>query len=130
MRTYLRSALVHDQALASLGVVPAGVVSGDADSNYERPLINLQWGETTPGIGPVNRRVLVVWAHDVPGSYVRLDLVVSRIIALFLGLRGGQTQTGWLNQIEWLTTSGDLRNDDRKTILRTCTFQVVGSGLG
>lgn len=128
MRTYIRMALVNDAVLAGLGVVDAGVVSGDADSNTERPLLNLQWGETTPGMGPVNRRFLVIWAHDVPGSYERIDKIVRRIRIIMASLIGGTSGGGHLVLVEWVTDSSDLRNDDRGTILRTSTYRVVASG--
>jgi hypothetical protein len=129
MRTYIRQALVNDAPLAALGVVAANIVSGDADSVRGRPMLNLQWGDTNAGMGPVYRRNLVIWVHDAQGSYDRIDAILRRIRTVLTGLVGGSTGVGSLVQIEWLTDSGDLRNDDRKTVLRTATYTVVGSGM-
>lgn len=127
MRTLIRLALVP--VLAPVGVVDAAIVSGDADSVHLRPFVNLQWAETTPGMDRVRRRTLVVWVHDEPADYTRVDLVVKTIRTTLEALAPAGDATGWLSGITWLTDSSDLRNDERGTILRTSTYLVVGSGL-
>lgn len=127
MRTRVRQALATDPTLASLGLTT--IVSGDADSIQERPFINLRWGDTTPGMGPVQRRNLVVWIHDDPGDYERIDQITRRIRDIFADLYGVLTAEGSIVAIEWVTDSGDLSNETRRTILRTSTYQIVGSGV-
>lgn len=127
MRTRIRQALTSDAMLADLGLNT--VVSGDADSVQARPFINLRWGDTTPGMGPVQRRNLVVWIHDEPGDYDRIDQITRRIRDVLTGMYGVITEQGSIVAIEWVTDSGDLSNETRRTILRTSTYQVVGSGV-
>lgn len=127
MRALMRLALVNDSTLS----VPEGaIVSGDADSVQERPFINLQWSENNPGLGPMTRRSLVVWVHDEPGDYARIDAILLRIRAIFTGLEAAQApEGGWLNSVRWETDSGDLRDETRGTILRTSTYLLIGSGM-
>lgn len=128
MRALLRLSLIP--VLAPLGVVPEAIVSGDADSVHQRPFVNLQWAETIPGMDRVRRRALVVWIHDEPADYARIDLIVKTIRTTLEALApAGDPATGYLSGITWITDSSDLRNDERGTIVRTSTYSVVGSGL-
>jgi len=127
MRTLLRQVLI-DNAL--IDVPEEAIVSGDADSVQQRPFVNLQWAENNPGLGPVTRRNLVVWFHDEPGDYSRIDTLVARTRAVFTSLSAVQAPEGsWLVEVRWETDSGDLRDDARGTIVRTSTYLVVGSGM-
>ncbi len=125
MRALIRTTLVEDAVLASLGLVDEAIVSGDADSIKERPFINLRFGDDNPGMGPVTRRGLVVWVHDEPDDYTRIDAIHKRIRALLENLIG-DTGVGYVAQVHWITDSSDLSDTDRGTILRTGTYQIVG----
>lgn len=125
MRSLVRDALIQDTTLN----VPT-IVSGDADSIQERPFINLQWGENNTGLAHVTRRFLVVWFHDEPSDYARIDRMVARVRAVLTAIAGREApEGGWVTAIEWVTDSGDLRDTDRNTILRTSTYVIVGSGM-
>ena len=125
MRTLIRQTLLADGVLG----VPT-IVSGDADSIQERPFINLQWGENNPGLAHVHRRSLVVWFHDEPGDYARIDVMLARVRAVLTSLAGVPApEGGVLLEARWETDSGDLRDDARGTILRQSTYTLVGTGM-
>jgi hypothetical protein len=128
MRSLIRLALITP--LAALDVAPDAIVSGDADSVHQRPFVNLQWSETTPGMSYVRKRSLVVWVHDEPADYTRVDAIVKKVRTTLESLAASMVDTGgWFHSATWLTDSSDLRNDERGTILRTSTYSVVGSGM-
>jgi hypothetical protein len=125
MRTLIRSALVADAVLGTHGLTVDTIVSGDADSIKARPFINLKFGDDNPGLGPISRRNLVVWVHDEPDDYTRVDAILTRVRQVLEGVCGF-TETGYVTQIHWRTSSSDLADTDRGTILRTATYEIVG----
>lgn len=126
MRTLIRQALVNNASLGAAGLTEESIVSGDADSIQQRPFINLKFGDDNPGLGPVSRRNLVVWVHDEPDDYTRIDLILGLVRSTLESLNGETTTGGHVMQIHWLTSSSDLSDTDRRTILRTATYQIVG----
>jgi hypothetical protein len=126
MRALIRMTLVDDAPLAGYGLVADAIVSGDADSIRERPFINLRFGDDNPGLGPVTRRNLVVWVHDEPDDYTRIDAIHKRIRAVLEALNGSTSDGGYVMQLHWRTSSSDLSDADRGTILRTATYEIVG----
>jgi hypothetical protein len=128
MRALIRQALIGDATLAGLGVVAPGVISGDVDTPAERPFLQLRWGQTTPGLSTVDRRVLIIWVHDKPGNYSRIDSIIRQIKVILAGLEADQHSSGWLLKTEWITDSEDLTDDGHGTITRTTTHNLVGSG--
>jgi hypothetical protein len=128
MRAFIRSLIVDDPTLQALNVTPAGVFMGDADTPQERPFVQLRWGGTTPGVGAVDRRSLVVWVHDNPGDYTRVDAVLTRIKALFKGVAAAPHSSGWISQLDWVNDSDDLTDDGHGTITRNTTHTLIGSG--
>lgn len=129
MRTLIRNAIVVDATLTGLGVVSAGVLAGEVDTPAQRPFLVLRWGDTIPGLDTVDRKVLVIWVHDNPGSYSRIDSVIRGLKVLFRSMEADQHATGWLIKAEWVTDSGDLTDDGHGTIVRTTSFNFVSSGL-
>lgn len=128
MRTIVRLALTADAPLATLGVVPEGVLSGDVDTPEQRPFIQLRWNNTSPGLDVVSRRDLVVWIHDMPGDYDRIDSVIRRIKTVMASLVGVAHSSGHLMVAEWTGDSADLTDDGHGTITRTTSFSLVGTG--
>ncbi len=130
MRALIRQRLVDDVTLQSYGIASGDhVVSGQEDSITLRPFINLQWAETTTGLSVVRRRGLVVWVHDEPNDYTKIDQIVSRVRTVLTGLEGLAHTSGWLVGVEWETDSSDLSDDARGTILRQSRYIMVGSGI-
>jgi hypothetical protein len=129
MRAIVRAAIIADATLTGLGVVPAGVMAGNVDTPTMRPFLNLRWGVTTPGLATVNKRILVVWAHDRPGDYtVRIDPIIVRLRTVLGSLVGVSNGLGHVVDVEWTGDSEDLVDDGHGTITRTASFNLVGSG--
>ena len=128
MRELVYDTLRLDSGLELLGVPPGAYYSGDVDTPPERPFINLRWGTTIPGQGAVNVCDLVVWVHDRPGDFMRVDTVLMRIRTLLLGLAPAGRDGRWITCVEWSGDSGDLTDPGHETITRNATFNIVGSG--
>jgi hypothetical protein len=129
VRTLIRSAIVADATLQSLGVVSAGVLMGEVDTPPERPFIQLRWGITLPGVSTVNTRTLIIWVHDRPGDYtLKVDPILARLRTVLAGVVGQTDGTGHLVDADWTGDSEDLIDEGHGTITRTASFAVVGSG--
>lgn len=131
MRTYIAHALYSDTQLASLGVTREGTYAGDVDSPTQRPYLVLRWLDTSRGVGrsATKQRNLTIYVHDGYNDYTRIDAIVRRIRQVFESIAGARTATGWITQVDWLTDSGDLSDDTSRTIMRTTSYNVVGSGM-
>lgn len=128
MREIVRAAIIEDVTLASLGVVPSRVKSGDMDTPQGRPFLQLRWGRTDFGLDVVLRRNLVIWVHDEPGDYTRIDLIILQLRSLLVELVGQSNGLGHVVGVEWVGDSEDLADDGHRTIARTASFVLVGSG--
>jgi hypothetical protein len=128
MRELVRAMIIADGALASLGVVPSGVFAGDIDTPQERPFIQLRWGRTDIGLDVVNRRNVVIWVHDEPNDYGRVDAILIRLRYVLAALPGLATSLGHVVAVEWLGDSEDLADTGHGTITRTTSYSLVGSG--
>lgn len=128
MRALVRSAIIADSVMQSLGVVPAGVFAGDVDTPDARPFLQLRWGRTDLGLDVVQRRNLVVWVHDQPNDFFRVDSIVVRLRTVLIQLVGMATDTGHVVAVEWLGDSEDLSDDGHGTITRTASYSLIGSG--
>jgi hypothetical protein len=128
VRALIRSAIIGDATMNGLGIVGANAFAVDVDTPQTRPFLQLRWGVVTPGIAVVNRRFLVVWCHDKPGDYSRIDQMLLRLRALLPTIVGISDSSGSVVDIEWTGDSEDLSDDGHGTIARTASFTVVGSG--
>lgn len=129
MRALVAQALLSDPILRDLGVTEESLVAGDVDTPMMRPFVNLRWDDVSPGIGTVDTRRLIVWVHDEPNDYERIDAILRRARIILLGLESARTTHGWLTLIEWNGTSPDLSDDGHGTITRNSSFTLVGSGV-
>lgn len=128
MRTLIRQSLIASTELETLGVVPEAVMAGDVDTPEYRPFLNLRWNTTTPGLATVDRRSLVIWVHDEPGDYDRIDRIIREIKAIMTSLVGVAHAYGYLVVAEWSGDSEDLTDPGHGTITRTTTYSLVGTG--
>lgn len=63
----------------------------------------------------IRQKGYMIFAHDVPGDYMRIDTVIDRLRVLF----GDVTdQAEGVVRSTWLETSDDLRDEDMGTILK------------
>lgn len=129
MRALIRSTITGDATLVGLGVVAAGVLSGDVDTPESRPFLNLRWSTTRPGLDVVTRRDLVIWVHDQPSDYEsKIDPIIRRLRTLLPSLAGVVHPYGHLTAVEWTGDSEDLTDDGHGTITRTTSYSIVGTG--
>lgn len=129
MRDTIARALWTDSQLVALGITRESLVSGDADTIEPRPYMVLRWGDTNPGVDVSRQRSLVVWVHDRPNDYTRIDSIVSRVRDVLTSIVATRTSTGWVTTIDWLTDSGDLSDDATRTIVRNSSYNIVASGM-
>lgn len=129
MRAVIRTAIVEDATLQSLGVVASGVLTGDVDTPEPRPFLNLKWGATNPAPygGAAQRTVLAIWVHDVPNDYDRIDSICRRLRVLMPSLLGLPDVSDYVSQVEWNGDGGDLRDDGHRTITRVSNYTINGS---
>jgi hypothetical protein len=74
--------------------------------------------------GFAHRQIAEVWAHDEPGSYQRIDRILSAVRA---DLVGPVTIPDAI-ACEWSGDSQDLPDDGLGTITRSASFTLIGSG--
>jgi hypothetical protein len=128
MRTLVRSAIIGDPTINGYGIASANAFAVDVDTPTARPFLQLRWGVNAPGLSVVTRRFLVVWVHDEPGDYERIDSVIARLRTLLPSLAGTKNSFASIVAVEWTGDSEDLVDDGHKTFARTSSFTVVGSG--
>jgi hypothetical protein len=131
IRSYLAQSLRDSAALASLGLVDAGVLAGDADTVRERPFIQFRWQPTNRGMskvadGPV-RRSLNLWFHDEPNDYTRIDDMILAVRSLWFDLQGVDHGGGIIILAEWQGDSQDFSDTGMETIARFSTYRIVGT---
>lgn len=129
MRDTIARALWTDSQLVALGITRESLVSGDADTIEPRPYMVLRWGDTNPGVDVSRQRSLVMWVHDRPNDYTRIDNIISRARNVLTSIVATRTSTGWVTAIDWLTDSGDLSDDATHTISRNSSYNIVASGM-
>lgn len=64
-----------------------------------------------------------IWAHDDPGSYVRIDQILE---ACRFALSSA-VSVGSVISAEWQGDSADFVDDQMKTITRSSTYRIAGS---
>lgn len=134
MREIIVAAIRGSADITDLGVASEAVFAGDIDTPTQRPFIQLRWGSTTPGMGTpgrgMDRRGLVIWVHDQPNDYTRIDQIIRAMKRMFYDLVATPDGAGdWLSQMDYVGDSDDLSDDGHGTICRTSTWTIVGTGL-
>jgi hypothetical protein len=129
MRAVIRSAIIGDPALITLGVTPEGTLAGDVDTPEPRPFLNLKWLATNPAPfgGVAQQTGLVIWVHDIPGDYERIDSICRRLRVLLPSLLGLPDLNDYVSQIAWTGDSQDGQDDGHRTIYRQSNYTLNGS---
>lgn len=91
------------------------------DTTPETPYIVFRVGVETPRIAVARTTSLQVWAHDSPGSYVRIDQMLKEMKAALEAM----TNTDGLFAAEWLDDSEDLVDDASVTFTRYSRYQLI-----
>lgn len=64
----------------------------------------------------------MVFAHDVPGDYLKIDAVMEQLKTLFQDI---VDQPNGVIKSFWLETSDDIRDDDMGTIMKFARIQII-----
>lgn len=136
IRSYIFSLITTDPVVNGLGFDENNVfTSHDEDTPQARPFMILRWGSTDIGLNDrdtgvySNLRRLVVWVHDDPGDYGRIDQVLVRVRDILVTVTGAYTGTigQYIGQINWNGDSDDFKDDIVGTITRNSGYTLVGS---
>jgi len=128
MRTLIFQAIIADATLNSLGITGADSFAVDVDTPQTRPFLQLRWGVNAIGLDVSTRRSLVIWVHDQPADYTKIDQIILRLRTLIPSLIGTRDTEGFLQGVVWEGDSEDLTDDGHRTIARNTSFTLVGSG--
>lgn len=128
MRAIIRTAILGDSQIQAEGITSSKFFAVDVDTPQGRPFMQLRWGPNNLGLDVVTKRFLTIWVHDQPGDYSRIDRIVFRLRALLPALAGTSSGGYSISAVEWTGDSEDLTDDGHRTIARTASFTLVGSG--
>jgi hypothetical protein len=139
VRTYIYDLVTQDTIMNAFGVTrESSFLDHFVDTPMVRPMCVFRWQSVSPGIfssqlSPVNRRVLTVWVHDdnKRGKYDRIDGALRRLRTLLTNVEAVNVgeQGEWLSHVNWDGDSDDLRDDDKRSIMRYSTFTLTGSAI-
>lgn len=88
------------------------------------PFVTYRMHQAAQLQGTLGRQDFVsVWAHDVPGDYMRIDDMIS---AINTALQGVPAQ-GHLLEVRWFEESPDLQDDDMGTITKNTRFLLTSA---
>lgn len=109
--------VIDGNAIATFG---AGSLTSTPD---DKPFVVLRFGVTIEAAVPgTDYTDLQVWAHDDPGTYMR----IGTILALAKSILVGQVAEVGAIACRWQGDSGDLADDGLGTITRNSSFRLVG----
>ena len=129
-RSLVFTALTTDSALNTLGIDANSVWSaGSLDGPLPGPFAVLRWGPVSKGFGPVNSATVSVYVHDSDSNYDTINAILSRMRAVMLSLCASGQAANWILEVEWLGDSGDLEDQQYKTLMRNADFRVVANTL-
>lgn len=124
------SALSSDTQLQTLGIdADSCWAAGSFEGPQPTPFMVMRWGNTVKGIGPSNSATLMVFVHDDPGSYERINAIIVRAREVIKALAASGDSGNWITAVEWLGDSGELNEEAYRTITRNAEFNVVANTL-
>lgn len=123
MRQWLVSQLSGSLAVTNLVQDRIYQASSLEQRPPEKPFLLYTAGLRVSTLGGITSRwPLQVWAHDTSGDYQRIDDLLEQVKKALTGL---PPRPDWLMDVHWLEDSGDLRDDELRTITRYSRFQLV-----
>jgi hypothetical protein len=93
------------------------------DTPTDKPFIVCRLDPSVPDIPGAMFQDLVLWIHDEPGSYLRIDTLIQTIRE---NLDGVQVNDPEGIAVVWQGDSPDMADDLRGTILRTSSYRLAG----
>lgn len=134
MRAVVRTAVIEDAELISLGVAPERCLAGDVDSPQivsGQPVLVFKWGTTNPGINTASTlTTLVIWVYDAVGNgYTLIDRICRRLRVVVGGLEGvtDDVTLDYVSQASWSGDGPDLQDDAQRAVLRQSNYLLNGS---
>lgn len=127
-RAWLYTRLTNNAALTAL--VPADRIHAAGSLEWReaaRPFIVVRLGVDNPELNEadaphVTAQDAAVWVHDDPGSYKRIDEILT---AVRHAVAGQVTETGGIACM-WQGDSAELSDPDQGTIVRNTTYRLFG----
>lgn len=130
VRSLVFAALSGDATLNTLGINASTLwAAGSLDGPIDGPFAVLRWGPTTRGFGPVNSATVSVFVHNQGASYDTINDILLRMRAVMLSLCASGNAANWILDVEWLGDSGELDDQQYKTLMRNADFKVVANTL-
>jgi len=122
-RTFVYARLLAEAGVTDL--VPAARIYGAGAMTGHPgavPFLVLRFGPDESRAGRAAREgECAVWAHDDPGSYLRIDEVLA---AVRVALDAPVSEAGAV-AVEWQGMSGDLSDDQLDTITRNASYRLT-----
>ena len=118
-RAWVYETLIADTDL--LALVPAErILSTYEEVPADKPFIVIRFDATVRDVG--DDQGVVIWVHDEPLGYTRIDAVIQ---AIKNALVGPVAQPDAI-LCDWAGDSGDLSDDAQGTVLRTSSYRLLG----
>jgi hypothetical protein len=95
---------------------------GEEDTPAQKPFMVLRFNEDVPDVPEGMFSNLVVWVHDDPLGYTRIDQLLK---ATRDALEGPVPDPDAI-QADWIGDSPDLADDRRGTVVRNASFRLAG----
>lgn len=113
---------------SGLGLGEAGLYPSGPESPQERKFMVTRWLSTSPGISPVHRVELQLWAYDREGGYGRIGDMLRAARPVLDSLNGQQLPGGgWVTAVEWQGSGPDLWDDVYSSPARWESYRIVAS---
>jgi hypothetical protein len=120
-------AAIQTALLAAPGLPAEQVWASNAlDTPMAWPFIIHRWDSVTPAFKLIGTEQVIIWVHDKPGSYDRINTIlewVKQELTDMVHVPGSDGRI--LTCVEWTGDSGDLYDDGWDTITRNASFTVV-----
>jgi hypothetical protein len=131
MRSIIRGILIADSDLTD--IIPANrwFASGsiDDDNTPATPFAVIRFGLVNRGMAHVQRGSVTIWIHDGRGSYSNIDAAMRLITGILDGREHVSDGDSELIKATWQDTSGDLFDNGYRTLTKTTTYEIVGTGV-
>lgn len=128
MRQWWYEQQVADAPLMAL--LPGGIHSARGFDQVpdDKPFLVNRFSTSTPDLMDENKPIagtqyVWVWAHDEPGSYLRIDDVLDRVKFVMSGRRG--TPGSGIHVVRFVGSSDDLFDDQMGTVCRFDRYTIA-----
>jgi hypothetical protein len=95
--------------------------ASNVDKHVTKPLIVLRMHTEFPVARMGGRGYMQLWAHDKPGSYLKIDDILAESRKAIESIPPQNT----FLEAKWIETGVDLRDDAMGTVVRYSRFQIT-----